>query len=230
MQAECLEAVVVRVFVVEDHKCVLWGLERLVDGEQPRMRIVGHAVSRQEALEGAARLQPDVILLDLDLNGESSLDFLPQLLQTGDARVLVLTGCREQDTWARAVLIGARGIVPKDEPADVLIRAITRVAEGEVWLDRNTTARAFTAFAKGGKDALDPDARLIASLTPKERQIVAAVCQQRGANSEAIAARLFMSEHTLRNHLTSIYGKLGVKNRVGLVMYALEHQLATNQA
>ena len=229
MQAECLETAV-QVFVVEDHKCVLWGLERLVDGEQPRMRIVGRALSRQDALEGVTRMQPDVILLDLDLNGESSLEFLPRLMQCGEARVLILTGCRDHDTWARAVMLGARGIVAKDESADVLIKAIMRVSEGELWLDRNTTARVFTAFSNGGQDALNPDAKLIATLTPKERQIVAAVCEQRGANSEAIAARLFMSEHTLRNHLTSIYGKLGVKNRVGLVMYALEHQLSGKPA
>ena len=225
MQADCLERVI-NVFVVEDHKCVLWGLEKLVEGERPRMHVVGRAYSRQEALEGVALLQPDLILLDLDLKGECSLDFLPGLLLGGDARVLILTGSRDQADWSRAIMLGARGIVLKDEPAEVLVKAISRVAAGELWLDRGMTARVFSAFSGGSQDALDPDARMIATLTPRERQIIIEVCRQRGGNSEAIAARLFMSEHTLRNHLTAIYGKLGVKNRVGLVMYALEHELA----
>ena len=225
MQVECMERTI-QVFVVEDHKCVMWGLEKLVESERPRMCLVGRAHGRQEALEGAVLLRPDVILLDLDLNGDSSLEFLPRLLQAGDARVLILTGCRDQAIWARAMMLGARGIVRKDESADVLVKAILRVAAGELWLDRTMTGRVFSAFTGDAKDAMDADARLIASLTPKERQIIGELCHQRGANSNAIASRLCMSEHTLRNHLTSIYGKLGVKNRVGLVMYALEHELA----
>jgi DNA-binding NarL/FixJ family response regulator len=125
----------------------------------------------------------------------------------------------------RAIFKGARGIILKDEPADTLIKAIDRVHDGELWLDRATTGRVFSTFANGGARRLDPEAQKIATLTPKERRIVSAICEQRGAKSQSVADSLHMSEHTLRNHLTSIYSKLDVRNRVELVIYALEHEL-----
>ncbi|MET0983871.1 MAG: response regulator transcription factor [Steroidobacteraceae bacterium] len=218
------------VLLVEDHKCVLWGLEKLIDGERPRMRVVATAHNRAEALGAARMAAPDIVLLDLDLNGENSLDFLPELLQQGEARVLVLTGSRDSAMHEHAIFKGARGVVLKDEPADTLIKAIDRVHQGELWLDRATTGRVFTAFASGGAKRVDPEAAKIATLTPKERRIVAAICDQRGAKSQSVAASLHMSEHTLRNHLTSIYTKLDVKNRVELVIYALERDLAQPEA
>jgi DNA-binding NarL/FixJ family response regulator len=190
------------------------------------MRVVGTAHNRGEALGAARMTSPDIVLLDLDLNGENSLDFLPELLQEGEARVLVLTGSRDSAMHEHAIFKGARGVVLKDEPADTLIKAIDRVHQGELWLDRATTGRVFSAFASGGAKRVDPEAAKIATLTPKERRIVVAICEQRGAKSQSVADSLHMSEHTLRNHLTSIYSKLDVRNRVELVIYALEHGLA----
>lgn len=211
----------IKVFLVEDHKCILWGLERLVAGEQTHMRVVGKAHNRIEAMEGIRLALPNVVLLDLDLGGDSSLDFLPELLNQSEARVLILTGSHDNKLLERAVILGAKGIVLKDEPAEVLLEAIKRVHRGELWLDRATMARMLGAFTRPGPAAVQID-----PLTPKERQIIRAIVQQRGAISDIIAADLCMSGHTLRNHLTTIYQKLGVKNRLELVMYALEHHLA----
>lgn len=208
------------VFLVDDHKCVVWGLERLIAGEQPRMRVAGKAHNRRDALAGARAARPDVILLDLDLGVDNGLDLLPELA-AGKAAVIVLTGSRDGNALARAVSLGARGIVAKNEPADILLRAIDRVHHGELWLERATMTRMLDTL-KHGRDA---DAGLDA-LTPKERRIVAAVVEHRGANSREIAARLFISDHTLRNHLTTIYRKLDVRNRVELVMHAIERGLA----
>lgn len=218
------------VFLVDDHRCILWGLERLIDSEGPRMRVVGKAHSGSEALEGAKRVSPHVVLLDLDLDGENGADLVPELTQMYNAKVLILTGSRDAEMRERAVLKGASGVVLKDEAAEVLIKAIERVHGGELWLDRATTAKVFTAFAQGAKKPLDPQASKIATLTPKERQTITAVITERGAKSHAIAADLHISEHTLRNHLTTIYSKLGVKNRVELVMYAMEHKLTASDA
>lgn len=215
------------VFFVDDHKCIVWGLERLVAGEQPRMRVAGKAHNRRDALEGIRLAAPDVVLLDLDLGGHSSLDFLPELLATGKTRVIVLTGNHDTEVLARAVSLGARGVVQKDEPAEVLIKAIGRVHEGELWLERATMTRMFDLL-QGANDA--PAAVIVDPLTPRERQIIAAVVERRGANSKAVAAGLFISDHTLRNHLTTIYRKLDVRNRLELVMYALEHGLAKPDA
>lgn len=218
----------INVFLVDDHKCVLWGLEKLVTGEQPRMRVAGKASSRIEAMAGIRDTAPNVILLDLDLGGTSSLEFLPELLQQSAAQVLILTGSRDSAALERAVAMGASGIVLKNEAADVLIRAIEHVYQGELWVERGTMTRVLGSFTRRNNE--DPDASRIESLTPKEQQIVSAIVRQRGAKSEVIAASLYMSEHTLRNHLTAIYRKLDLKNRLELVMFALEHDLAREPA
>lgn len=210
----------IKVFLVDDHKCILWGLERLVAGEQPRMLVAGKANTRGEAMNGIRLTQPNIVLLDLDLGDDNSLDFLPELLQLSQARVLILTGLRDSTQLERAVMLGAKGIVLKDEPAEVLLEAIKRVHRGEFWLHRATMAQVLSAFTRG-----DSNTGKIDPLTPKERQIIHAIVHQRGATSDIIAADLCMSGHTLRNHLTTIYQKLGVKNRLELVMFALEHHL-----
>lgn len=214
----------IRVFLVDDHKCVLWGLEKLVDGEQPRMRVAGKAGNRAEALAGVRETAPNVVLLDLDLGGDCSLEFLPELVQQSAVQVLILTGTRDHALLERAVALGASGIILKNEPADVLIRAIECVHRGELWVERGIMTRVLGSFTRHSEE--NPETIMIESLTPKEHQIVCEIVQQRGAKSEAIAARLFMSEHTLRNHLTAIYRKLDLRNRLELVMFALEHDLA----
>ena len=217
------------VYLVDDHKCMVWGLERLVAGEQPRMRVAGKAHNRRDALEGIRLAAPDVVLLDLDLGGHSSLDFLPELLELTTARIIVLTGNRDTEVLARAVTLGARGVVLKDEPADVLVKAIDCVHRGELWLERATMTRMLDLLKLPRDGAALPTADGDA-LTPKERQIVSAIVERRGANSKAVAAGLFISDHTLRNHLTTIYRKLDVRNRLELVMYALENGLAKADA
>jgi len=219
----------ISVLLVDDHKCVLWGLQKLIEGEHPRMRVAATAANRAEALQAARATAPDITLLDLDLRGENSLDFIAELLRVSGGRVLILTGSRDIAMHERAILEGASGVVLKDESAEVLVKAIDRVYEGELWLDRATTGRVFSTFANGGAKQANPEAKKIATLSPKERQIIVAICSERGAKSRAIADGLHMSEHTLRNHLTSIYAKLDVKNRVELVIYALEHALAQSE-
>jgi two-component system, NarL family, nitrate/nitrite response regulator NarL len=215
----------INVLLVEDHKCVLWGLEKLIAGESPRLRVAGKASTSNEALAAAAQVKPDVILLDLDLNGEMSLDVLPELLRTSDAKVLILTGTRDSELHRRAMLAGARGVISKSEDAAILLRAIERVHEGEIWLDRVSTADILQQLTSRSLRR-DPEARKIETLTARERQIIAAVVKERGGSNKAIAAGMHMSEHTLRNHLSSIYGKLEVRNRLELYMYATDHGLA----
>jgi two-component system, NarL family, nitrate/nitrite response regulator NarL len=218
----------IKVFLVEDHKCVLWGLEKLVNSE-PQMRVVGTAQSGEQALAGIRQAEPDVVLLDLDLGGDSSLGFLPEILQQPGLGVVILTGSRDKAMLERAVVLGAGGIVLKDAPAEVVLEAVRRVHRGELWIDRNMMARVLGTFiGNGGADS--DAARNVDPLTPKEQQIVRAIVEQRGANSNVIAANLFMSGHTLRNHLTTIYRKLDVKNRLELVMYAIEHRLSAADA
>lgn len=227
--AESIEkAQPIKILLVDDHKSMLWGLERLIESEQPRMQVVGKASSRAEVFAFLQSTQTDIILLDLDLNGESSLDFLEKILQHSQAQVLVLTGMQDPAVHQRAMISGASGVVLKSENAEVILRAIKTVHSGEVWFDRAATSRLLrklnnTAFYSDGGQS-----KKIATLTPKERQIVVSMAALPGARNKAIASHLCISEHTLRNHLTGIYAKLELSNRLELVMYVIEHKLANH--
>lgn len=120
----------ITVLLVDDQPAILWGLEKLIGGEWPRMTVAGKARDRDAALSLASRAQPDVILLDLDLAGELSLNFLPELLGRSPARVLIYTCLRDRALHGRALRDGASGVVLKDEPVEVLLEAIARVSNG----------------------------------------------------------------------------------------------------
>jgi two-component system, NarL family, nitrate/nitrite response regulator NarL len=118
----------IRVLLVEDHEHVLWGLKKLVDGEWPRMTVVGTAKTVPQGLAALHKARTDVVVLDLFFGEENSLDQLPQFAASG-AVIVVLTGSR--DTWLhrRALQAGARTVVLKEEPAEVLLREIARANE-----------------------------------------------------------------------------------------------------
>lgn len=221
----------IRVMLVDDHRSVLWGLGKLIESERPRMELVGTATTVAEALRVLESAAPDVVLLDLDLNGESGLLAVPGILAKSKANVLILTGSRDPLLHDNAVLAGARGVVEKGEAAETLIRAIEKVSQGEIWLDRNATGRIFVELARRKDSRIrDPEQQKIASLTRKERQVAAAIALDAAAPGKLIAERLHISEHTLRNHLTSVYSKLGVSNRLELYAYATRHRIADEAA
>lgn len=216
----------IRVMLVDDHKLMLWGLEKLIDGHSPIMKVVGTAGTCDEAAEKVAPLTPDVILLDLDLNGHSSLDILPLLLANGVSRALIFTGSNDTHLLDTAVLRGARGVVRKDASSDQVIKAIEKVHHGELWLDSSTLARVFNQMmTPESPKKLDAGEQKRATLTLKERKIIALIVAGSGAPNKILAQQLFISEHTLRNHLTAIYQKLGISNRLELYVYAVKHAL-----
>lgn len=213
----------IRVFLVDDHRATLWGLERLIDAAE-RMHLVGSVTSIADLLAAPASHDADVIVADLDLGGQDSTESFAELVQTHGAKVLVLTGARDLDAHRRAVLAGARGVVRKEEPVEVLLRAIERVHEGDVWVNRALIGDIMSVLT-GQRAAAAPDEARIASLTPKEHEVIAAVVRHKGAKSLILAEDLGISEHTLRNHLTTIYHKLEVHGRLELYVYAKEHRI-----
>lgn len=217
----------IRVLLVDDHQSILWGLVKLIEGEQPRFSIAGVAKSAADAVLQAAATKPDVIVLDIDLGlGKTGLDIIPDLLKACQAKILVLTGVRDPEIRDQAVLLGARGVVQKEEPAEIILSAIEKVHAGEAWLDRQTMGGLLTRLAGRREEKVSPEAAKIATLTRKEREIIGAIVREGGASNKRIADRLNISDHTLRNHLNSIYGKLGVSNRLELYVYANQHKLA----
>lgn len=214
----------IRILLVDDHRSVLWGLEKLIEGENPGMEVIGKATSSQEALRLLDEARPDIILLDLDLGGENGVSAIPALIAKSGAKALVLTGSRDSSVHDSAILAGAMGVVEKGESAETILKAIRKVFEGEIWLDRSATGRIFLELSrKQNAEAQNPEQKKIASLTPRERQIVAEIGSDAAAGSKVIAERLHISEHTLRNHIASIYEKLEVSSRLELFAYAGKH-------
>lgn len=218
----------IRVFIIDDHRSILWGLQRLIESGNPTMTVVGCVGSCAEAIKTLKDSAPDVVLLDIDLGKENGVDEIPRLLAETDGRtkILMLTGVRDKSAHDKAVLAGARGVVEKEASAETILSAIGKVHEGQIWLDREATARIFVELARENSGHnVDPEQSKIASLTHRERAIVAVTANNAGATAKTIAQTLFISEHTLRNHLTSIYAKLSVSNRLELFAYAHKHGL-----
>ncbi len=216
----------IQVLLIDDHQSFLWGMVKLIESDGPNTKVMGTASDIAEALAILEREQPDVVLLDIDLGGVNSLDSMPLLRNATSAMVLILTGMRDAETHERAVLAGARGVVQKEASAEMILKAIKKVYEGEIWLDRLTTGRIFSKLLDHSNKHVSPEATKIASLTSREREIVNVMVNQGHSTNKQIAVHLNMSEHTLRNHLSSIYSKLEVENRLELVMYAVKHHIS----
>jgi DNA-binding NarL/FixJ family response regulator len=212
--------------LVDDHRTLLWALEQLVGREKPKMEVVGSATNRTEALELARKLSPDVIVLDLDLGEESGLDAISGLIAGSKAKLLVLTRSRDQAIHDKAAIAGARGIVDKQDTADTIAKAIEKIHQGQLWLNRVTTGRVFVELSrKSTVEEVHPEQRKISSLTSRERAVIAVMAANGKADARAVAEMLHISESTLRNHLTSIHAKLEVANRLELFIYANKHGL-----
>jgi two-component system nitrate/nitrite response regulator NarL len=121
----------IRVLLVDDHEHVLWGLGKLIEGEKPKMTVAGTARTLPEALAAVRERRPDVVLLDIYLGEDNSLDHLPELLEVDGVRIIVLTGARDTELHRRAIASGARAVVLKEESADVLLREIERIHGGD---------------------------------------------------------------------------------------------------
>jgi two-component system nitrate/nitrite response regulator NarL len=205
----------VRILLIDDHRVIRKGLRALLN-DYPDFKVVGEAGSRAEALALVESERPNLVLLDLDLGSTTSLDFLSELLAIGHGlHVLVLTGVRDKELQRQAIQLGAMGIVLKDHAAEVLIEAIQKVNSGEMWLDRSTIVGMLGNTRRANAD---PERVKIAMLTEREREIISLLAE--GLRNKQIGERLFISEITVRHHLTSIFNKLAVSDRVELLIYA----------
>lgn len=213
----------IRILIVDDQLVVREGLRMLIENH-PGTKVVAMARTRSEALEIIAREPLDLVILDLELGGHSALSFIPQLREAANARILVLTGSRHSETHQKAAQLGAMGVVLKEDAADLLLKAIEKVYKGEAWLDRVTVGNLLWQLSSQSRDSIDPRAQKISSLTEREREVIALIAE--GLKNRQIAERLFISPTTVTHHLSSIYSKLGVADRLELVIYAFANKLA----
>jgi DNA-binding NarL/FixJ family response regulator len=213
------------VLIIDDHVVIRAALRMLLDSH-PDVTVIGESSGPEEALALLSREVADIILLDLDLGSCNGLDLLPQLHTTAPAaHVVVLTGVRDVDLHRRAVRLGAMGVVRKEQAAESLIEAITTVHAGGVWADGGLLASVLRELTRPPRTPpADPEAIKIGTLTGRERELIGMIGQ--GLKNQTIADRLCISEATVRHHLTSIYSKLKVGDRLALAIYAYRHGLA----
>lgn len=213
----------IRILIIDDQLVVREGLRLLIENH-PGTKVVAMASTRSEALDTLTRETCDLIILDLELGGYSATSFIPELRDAApNARVLVLTGSRDSAIHQKAAQLGAMGVVLKEDAADLLLKAIEKVYRGEAWLDRVTLGNLLFEMSNQ-RDSLDPRAKKISALTDRERQVIALIAE--GLKNRQIAERLFISPTTVTHHLSSIYSKLGVSDRLELVIYAFANKLA----
>ena len=215
----------IRIILIEDDELTRLGLRTQI-GKDPQLEVAGEAANRKDALSVAKEKQPDIILLDLNLGDDSGLELLPELLSVAaGARVIVVTGGRDLEAHQRAISHGAMGLVLKQDAVEHVTRAVKQVYDGDVWFNRSMMLKVITGMAQASAvKKPDPEAAKIKTLTEREREVIGLVGE--GLKNKVIADRLCISETTVRHHLTSVFAKLEVSDRLELVIYAFKHGLS----
>lgn len=222
----------INVYLATDYALLAGALEQCLGSEPRRFRLAGCADPQAISADKLAALGVDVIVLDMDCLGHRALPLLSRLRDRSHAKALLITRIDDSDLLDKAVMHGARGIINRQGTLATLLTAIEKVHEGQLWLDRTATGRIFVEFLRhaGTEPRADGATGKLMQLTEREHQIVTFIAHNDGDPGKVIADKLNISESTLRNHLTSIYEKLGVANRPGLLAYARQNGLAAPSA
>jgi DNA-binding NarL/FixJ family response regulator len=210
----------IRVLVADDQSMVRAGFRMLLSREQD-VEVVAEASNGLEAVDKAARFQPDVVLMDIRMPELDGLQATRQILAADpSARVLVLTTFDLDEYVYEALRAGASGFVLKDDPPEQLLEAIRTVAAGDALLSPSVTKRVIDQFSRLPRH--EPPEGL-AELTEREREVLALIAE--GRSNAEIGQALFISETTVKTHVTHVLQKLGLRDRVQAVVLAYQSGL-----
>lgn len=204
-----------RVFVADDHAVFRQGLRALLDSE-PDLKLAGEAATGREAVEGVTGARPDVVLMDIQMPGINGIEATRRILETDPGvGVVVLTMFEDDDSVFAAMRAGARGYVLKGAEPDEILKVVRAVAAGEAHFGPEI-ARRLTSFFSAPRPA--DAAEAFPELTAREREILDLIA--RGHDNAKIARRLFLSDKTVRNHVSHIFAKLRVADRAQAMIRA----------
>ena len=207
----------IRVLVVDDQSMVRAGF-RLLLADEPDIEVVAEAGTGREAVALAARLDPDVILMDIRMPELDGLQATRRILATGtSAKVLVLTTFDLDDYVFEALRAGASGFVLKDDPPEQLLAAVRTVAAGEALLSPSVTRRVIRHFTSERRQPPPPG---VGDLTAREREVFGLLT--RGLSNAEIGRELFISDTTVKTHVTRLLQKLGLRDRAQAIVLAYQ--------
>ncbi len=213
----------IRVLIADDHPVFRFGLRALLSA-QPNTQVVGEATTGDEAIELATTLQPDVILMDLNMPGPNGIEATRRIMQRDPRVAILVVTMFDDDSVFSAMRAGARGYILKGAEGEETLRAIHAVAHGEAIFSPTIARRLmqhFTVPRHGTSPHPFPE------LTEREHEVLGLIAQ--GYTNTAIAERLYMSPKTVRNYVSSIFGKLQVSDRTQAVVRAREAGLGQDQ-
>jgi DNA-binding NarL/FixJ family response regulator len=215
----------IRVLIADDHAVFREGL-RAVLGSEPDMEVAGEAATGNGVVESAAELRPDVILMDIQMPGINGIEATRRILSANpNIGVVVLTMFEDDDSVFSAMRAGARGYVLKGADPSEILKVLRAVAGGEAYFGPEI-ARRLVDFFSTPQVASSEEA--LPELTARERDILSLIAQ--GYSNANIAARLFVSPNTVRNHITHIFAKLQVTDRAQAIIRAREAGLGRDDA
>jgi DNA-binding NarL/FixJ family response regulator len=198
-----------RILLVDDHPITRAALASLLEGHG--FSVAGEAADGQEAIDLARRLRPDLVLLDLSMPGLDGLQALPRIREAApDTEVVVLTASGTEENLLAAIRGGAAGYLLKSEPPERIAEFLRGVAQGEAALSGEVARRLLEQVREGGAGHIVPD-EIARSLSARELEVLLLLDEHLG--TDEIAARLFISEHTVRSHVKSLLRKLNVSSR-----------------
>ncbi|MET7761353.1 response regulator transcription factor [Streptomyces sp. NPDC005393] len=207
----------IRVFLLDDHEIVRRGLHDLLDAE-PDIEVVGDAGTVDHALARGPALRPDVAILDVRLPDGDGITVCRELRsRLPRLACLMLTSFDDDDALLDAIMAGAAGYVLKQIKGSDLVSAVRTVASGQSMLDPATTTRLMSTL-RGDTIPQEPRDEVLAGLSPREREILALIGE--GLTNREIGKRLYLSEKTVKNHISRLLAKLGVERRIQAAVLA----------
>jgi two-component system, NarL family, nitrate/nitrite response regulator NarL len=216
----------IRILIADDHPVFREGLISIFRKE-PEFKIIGEASDGRQALQLINDLHPDVLLLDLLMPLLTGLETLRELSNSSTpVRPIVVTAAIAQEQIAQALQLGARGIVLKDTPTEVLFNSIRAVMNGRFWVGQTEVKDLMEALRYYVASA-DEDSKKQFGLTNRERDVVGAIAV--GFTNREIAEKFSISEQTVKHHLRNVFDKTGVSNRLELALFAIKHGLVSTE-